>query len=401
MSQPRICLFFSDTGVGHRSAAEALEQAMRDLLQHAEPDGSMPEIFVENMVEKTHPLNRKFVELYNFMLRHCQAGMKYYYWWIETFKPNDSEVGYKLAKPYLVKLIDDSDPTVVVSVHPMSNHYVSRAIADTGRSSKTKMVTVVTDPNGEIWRGWACPTVDMTIVPNELGKDALLGWGIDPQKIKVEGMPVHPDFLKPATVARDEFLVHLGLEPTKPTLCINAGWAGGGNMLAIYDALVKAVRDIQVIFLCGHNRRLYERVKRIAKTSPVATAVLPFHDKISDLMSAVDMMVTKPGGLTSFEAIARRLPMVLDLIAEPMPQEAGTARLLCDQGLAQALRDPRETVDMVAGLKVRDIKGLPPLPKSYNLSHTDAVYDIAVDILELVGVKVKPGYKQLFSFEAK
>lgn len=392
MRNPRICVFFSDTGGGHRSAAEAVEQGLLDLLNEVAPDSPSAEIIVDNGVEKSHPLNRYFVELYNFLLRHNQAGMKYYYWFIEKTKPNDSEYGYKVTKPYLMNLFNETDVDMIVSVHPMSNHYMARAIKDSGR--KIKLITVVTDPNGDFWSGWACDDADLTIVPNELGKERLVSLGIKPERIMVAGMPVHPGFIKPPSTSREEFIAHLGLSPNKPTVCFNAGWAGGGNTVAIYRALAESKLDVQAVFLCGHNQALYESMKKEARNANIPTAVLPFHDRMSDLMSAVDLMVTKAGGLTSFEALARRLPMAIDMITKPMPQEMGTATILCEQGVAHAINKPQDIVDIVSKVKVRDPENPLKLPSAYGLDKVGAVYDIAAAVLTSAGVKLKPRAKE-------
>lgn len=386
MTQNSICLFFSDTGGGHRSAAFAIYQGLKDLLERVEGPVTKPEISCENIVEKSHPLNKRFVDLYNFLLRHCQSAMQYYYWSIEQFKPNNSDLGYRLAKPYLEQLIEEMDSNVIVSIHPMSNHYLARALKEMGRKESTKLVTVVTDPNGDFWSGWACDDVDLTLVPNHLGAQRLIDLGINSEKIKVTGMPVHPDFIKPPECPPDEFKKHLGLNPEFKTICINAGWAGGGNMLPIYRALAPLKDSVQVIFLCGHNAKLYERIKVEADAFSVKTAVLPFHDRMADLMSAVDLMVTKAGGLTTFESVARKLPMAIDMITKPMPQELGTVELLCENGLATVVKEPEDIIPIVNKLdKSRLI-----LPDTCSLNRVDAVYEISSEILELAGVRIIP-----------
>lgn len=395
MRNPRICVFFSDTGGGHRSAAEAVEQGLLDLLNEVAPDSPSAEIIVDNGVEKSHPLNRYFVELYNYLLRHNQAGMKYYYWFIEKFRPNDFEYGYQCTKPYLMKFFEEAEVDVVVSVHPMCNHYIARAIKESGK--KIKLVTVVTDPNGDIWSGWACDGADVTIVPNQLGRERLMALGVKPERIMTAGMPVNPSFVKPPSTSREEFIAHLGLSPAKPTVCFNAGWAGGGNTVAIYRALAESKQDIQAIFLCGHNQALYKTMKKEARNSPIPTAVLPFHDRMSDLMSAVDLMVTKAGGLTSFESLARRLPMAIDMITKPMPQEMGTAKILCEQGVAHEIKKPEDIVEIAASVKVRDPENPLKLPSAYGLDRTSAVYDIAAAVLALSGVKLQPKAKGVAS----
>lgn len=391
MKKSRICLFFSDTGGGHRSASEAIEAALRESMNSICSTFAKPELLVENIVEKSHPVNRYFVEFYNYLLRHNQAGMKYYYWFIENTKPNNSELGYRLAKPYLTSLLEEINADVIVSVHPMSNHYLARAIQDTGRADRTKLITVVTDPNGDFWSGWACPDADLTIVPNDLGKETLIRYGIEPNKIKVLGMPVHPDFSKPVSFTPEEFRTRMGLSPDLPTLCLNSGWAGGGNILSVYEALNYVDRRMQVIFLCGQNQELYAKASELAAKSKHPTAVLPFHDRMSDLMTACDLMVTKAGGLTTFEAVARKLPLAIDMITQPMPQELGTANLLCQEGLAHAIKAPEDIIPIALTMRTRKELGNLTLPSRYQLDKTSAVHDIAQTILMETGINAFPG----------
>jgi UDP-N-acetylglucosamine:LPS N-acetylglucosamine transferase len=376
----KIALCFSDTGGGHRSAVEAIEAGISEIAQ-LEPRGHQFDVRIENIVEETHPINRFFVDLYNFLLRHNQSAMRYYYWFVETFRPNDSELGYRLIQKNLSRFLDEAQPDVLVSVHPMCNHYLARALNDADRAGKTKLVTVVTDPNGNFWRGWACSAADLTLVPNELGKRQLIDWEVAKEKIQVVGMPVHPDFTKPPTTGAEEFRHHLGLYRHCLTVCLNAGWAGGGNMLAIYRQLQELTSAIQVIFLCGHNRRLYEQVKREAHKSHIPTAVLPFHDRMSDLMNAVDLMVTKAGGFTTFEALARRLPLAIDMITPPMPQEMGTVNIMIEQGLAFPIYEAEDILPAIDKFQMVADRLRNNLPAVHELDRTDAVYETARAIM--------------------
>lgn len=372
----RIGLFFSDTGGGHRSATEAIQAAILKIAAERYPNNPV-DMKIDSIVENSHPMNRRFVQLYNYLLRHQQSAMKYYYWFIETFKPNDSEIGWKVTRPYVIKTLRDMKASLVVSVHPMSNQYIARALKEAGLRSSTKLVTVVTDPNGDFWSGWACPDADLTIVPNDLAKQRLVDLGVEPSKIAIMGMPIHHSFVSPPTVRPEEFLASLGLSRDLPTICINSGWAGGGNMIAIYRALAAVKRKVQVVFLCGHNLKLYKSLKKEVVRSPIPTAVLPFHDNLADVMAACDLMVTKAGGLTSFESVARRLPMAIDMITTPMPQEKGTARMLCEQGLAKGIKNASDIVDIAENMAfIRDLENR-PLPAKHQLDQVDAIFKIA------------------------
>lgn len=377
----RIGLFFSDTGGGHRSATEAIHSAILQRLK-ANPPAQSIDVLVEPIVENSHPLNRMFVQIYNYLLRHQQRAMKYYYWFIETFKPNDSKFGWSISRPYIDNVIKEMNCDVVVSVHPMCNQYIAKALHETGLKSRTRMITVVTDPNGDFWSGWACDDADLTIAPNDLAQRRLVELGVEPSKIAIMGMPVNPAFINSPTCAPDEFLQSLGLSKDLPTICINSGWAGGGNMIAIYRALKAVKRKVQVVFLCGHNLKLYELIKSEMKNSPIPTAVLPFHDRMADVMAACDLMVTKAGGLTSFEAVASRLPMAIDMITTPMPQELGTARMLVEQGLAEAIEKARDIIAVAEKMEIRRNSPPKPLPSKHQLDKIDAVYRIADCIIE-------------------
>lgn len=165
-------------------------------------------------------------------------------------------------------------------------------------------------------------------------------------------------------------------------------------MMAVYKALESVKRQVQVIFLCGHNQKLYEKLKRAARLSPIPTAVLPFHDSMSDVMASCDLMVTKAGGLTSYEAIARRLPMAIDMITVPMPQELGTARILCKQELAFALEKPEDILGIVEKLKLRSDGEPAPLPEAHQLNLVDASFNIARKLLTMAGLKLNASVRQ-------
>lgn len=380
----RIGLFFSDTGGGHRSATEALQAGILKVLAERFSHYNV-EVQIDSIVENSHPINRSFVQIYNYLLRHQQSAMKYYYWFIETFKPNDSKFGWMITRPYVVKTLHDMKADLVVSVHPMSNQYIARGLRESGLRSKTKLVTVVTDPNGDFWSGWACHDADLTIVPNDLAQQRLIELGVEPSKIAIMGMPVHPAFISAPSCSPEEFRQSLGLDKDLPTICINSGWAGGGNMIAIYRALKAVKRKVQVVFLCGHNVKLYETLKKEVGQSAIPTAVLPFHDSMADVMAACDLMVTKAGGLTSFEAVARRLPMAIDMITTPMPQEYGTARMLVEQGLATAIERADDIVAVVEKMTCRRDIEARPLPVKHQLDQVDAIFNISES---LIGIAV-------------
>jgi len=389
MSEHRIFLVYSNTGGGHRSAAEAIKLA---LLETCEKEHLPPvDILMQDVIEKSNRINRLFTHMYNRLLKNHQDWMKYYFALIEWTKPNESDISYRLTATYLKRLICQVNPTVIVSVHPMVNHFLARTLKDLGLAEKIKLITVLTDPNSNLWTGWACPDAALTIAPNDLARDSLISFGLDPARIEVVGMPILPEFLKPPIESREQLLGRLGLNPAFLTVAMTAGSAGGGNMLRIYKALQSVNKPMQVIFICGKNQKLMDKVNAAKLESPWQTVVFPYANTVADGMNACDLLVTKAGGLTTFEAIARRLPMAIDLVTNPMPQEAGTAKMLIEAGLAYAVRSPEDIVPIVESLEVVTDRLEKPLPKIHNLDQVDAVYRIAEIILEFVKPVVADG----------
>lgn len=380
MSNGKVLLVYSNTGAGHRTAAEAIKRAVLELSskRNLEP----PEIVVRDIIEESNTVNRLFTHMYNRLLKDHQEWMKYYFDLIEWMKPNESEIGYRLSHNYTSSLLLEVRPTVIVSVHPMVNHFLARTLKDLRLDGKVKLITVLTDPNANLWTGWACPDADLTIAPNDLAFEKLLTLGMDPKSIRVIGMPILPEFLKPPTESRPQLLGRIGLNPDELTVAISAGSAGGGNMPKIYKSLQKVSKPVQVIFVCGNNAKLKTEMLKQAEKSPLRTKVLGYANSVADGMNACDLLVTKAGGLTTFEAIARRLPMAIDLLKKPMPQEAGTVEMLIDAGLAQPIKHPDDIVPIVDKLEVVRDRLSKPLPTVHNLDQIEAVYEIAQIVLD-------------------
>jgi len=396
----KILVCFSNTGGGHASAASAIRCAINELTKTELQQYSDYEVLLSDVVEKSSPIHWCYVAFYNLLLRYHQSWMKYYYQVIEFLRPDDTEIGYRLAFKYAKKLLVTADPSVVVSVHPMANYYLARILKELRLPHQPKLIVVVTDPNSKLWRGWACPDADVTVAPNELVRDSLVSKGVNQNRIITIGMPINPEFLHPPLQDKKSFLSALGLDPSLKTICLSAGHAGGGNAAVIYEALFQAKSQIQLIVICGDNRELTDQIYKLSKNAKFKTVIVEELSSMSNLMSASDLLITKAGGLTTFEAIARRLPMAIDMLTVPMPQELGTANMLIEVGLAKAILHPRDVVAIVDTLQPAE-RFARALPSRYNLNRVDAVYAIAKLILskcedqdmDLIGLKSRP-YEQ-------
>ncbi|MFL6374085.1 MAG: MGDG synthase family glycosyltransferase [Pyrinomonadaceae bacterium] len=347
MSQndPKILIISSDTGGGHRSAAKAIADGLQRVW-HGQSIG----VRVIKAVEESHHITDKLVRLYNWILQNRQHWMKYVYWTINKVRPETREFVMKRCIGFFRDLFEKWCPHLVVSVHPLTQHIVGRILRELNLTDTVPLVTVVTDPCYGFWKGWACDDVSLYLVANDEAKQQLIDYGVSPEKIKISGMPVHPKFheVEPADaqIARRAY----GLDPDKFTVFVNAGWIGGGNIPQIFRELVRGELDVQAIFLAGKNEELRAEAEKLALTAKFPVKVIGYSDEIEKLMQSANIMVSKLGGLTTFEALACRLPIIADGTTPPMPQEAGTVRLLEQRGAGLLLKKSSDIVPTIQGL---------------------------------------------------
>jgi UDP-N-acetylglucosamine:LPS N-acetylglucosamine transferase len=323
----KLLAFSSNTGGGHRSASLALAEAF----SYAEPPHSAT-LLTHNILEDSIWSNRKLVGIYNNLLRHNQAAMSLYFKAIDCFRPDLNPLFFEAMLPYMRRLFEETTPEALISVHPMTQAlypYIEKKLDRPFQA--LPLYTVVTDPCRGFWRGWACQQVERYFAPTPEAAEQLTAFGIASHRIEVAGMPVREAFKPVSTSEQHQLQARLGLEQGRFTLLVNAGWVGGGNIPALFKGLLdSAVLQGwgQLIFLTGHNAKLKAWAK--AYTAQVQPAypvlVLDGHQATMPvLMQTADAMLSKLGGLSTFEAMACHLPLLADVLSRPMPQERGTA----------------------------------------------------------------------------
>src|SRR5438876_1983373 len=339
---PKILIISSDTGGGHRSAAAAIVAGVHKFFE-----GQSYAVRVVRAVEESHSVTDKLVRSYNWVLRNRQHWMKYLYWCVNRFRPETREFFYKRTVGYVVGLFERWCPHVVVSVHPLTQHIFARVLKELKLADRIPLVTVVTDPCYGFWRGWACDDVTLYLVASEGARRQLIDYGVAPQRIKISGMPVHPKFAYPGEAAAQVARRALGLDPDKFTVFVNAGWEGGGNIPHIFRELIRGELDVQAIFLAGRNEELKARAESLATRATFPIKVIGYSEHVEHLMGAANVMISKLGGLTTFEALACRLPIIADVITGSMPQEAGAANLIVKRGAGVLLERASDIVPVI------------------------------------------------------
>ena len=342
---PKILIISSDTGGGHRSAAQAIVGGLEKFWK-----GESFAVRTIKAVEESHHITEKLVNVYNWVLRNRQHWMKYLYWFMNKIRPETREFFHRRCIGYVREIFEKWCPHIVVSVHPLTQHILARILKELNLSEQVPLVTVVTDPCYGFWKGWACNDVSLYLVANEDARKQLIDYGILPEKIKISGMPVHPKFHEVDEKIAQNARRAYGLDPDKFTVFVNAGWIGGGNIPQIFKELVRGELDVQAIFLAGKNEELRLEAEEIAKTAKFPVKVIGYSDEIEKIMQSANVMISKLGGLTTFEALACRLPIIADTTTPPMPQEAGTVNMIADRGAGILLKKPADIVLTIQNL---------------------------------------------------
>src|SRR5256714_4373131 len=376
---PKILIISSDTGGGHRSAAAAIVAGIESFVK-----GESYAVRVVRAVEESHHLAAKLVALYNWLLRNKQHWMKYYYWLINRFRPETREFFHSRCIGYVRELFQRWCPHIVVSVHPLTQHIFARVLKELGLAERIPLVTVVTDPYYGFWKGWACDDVTLYLVASDEARRQLIDYGISPERIKISGMPVHPKFSFPGDDAARVARMALGLDAEKFTVFVNAGWEGGGNIPDIFRELVRGELDVQAIFLAGKNEALKSEAESIAGEAKFPIKVIGYSEEVEQLMRAANVMISKLGGLTTFEALSCRVPIIADAITKPMPQEAGTAKLIAQRGAGVLLRRSSDVVAVVRRMMEDEVHYARMRAATTGLAIPNATRQIVEEIAALI-----------------
>ena len=368
----RILFLFSDTGGGHRSATEALIEAL-----HLEFPGRFEPVMVDFFRDYyPAPLNRA-PEIYPPMSRVPQA-------WGLSFKVSNSRSRTNaittLSYPYLRKaakrLVRENPADLIVSVHPLVNNHLARAM----RKAPRPFITVVTDMVST-HAFWFDRRADLVVVPTRQARDLAVGYGIPAGNLRVVGLPVSERFRDPlpdvAAWRREK-----GWRTDLPVILVVGGGDGLGGVKRMAKALNEEDLKASLVVICGRNEALREDLLAVDWKLPAH--IYGFTREMAEFMRASDIMVTKAGPGSISEAFICGLPIVL--YSRLPGQEDGNVDYVVEGGAG--VWAPR-AADARAVLRhwVADPAARAAVAQaSHRLARPDASRQIARLIAEQVGV---------------
>lgn len=364
MSVPkRVLIFSASAGSGHVRAAQALEIAFRRAGYTGE-DGREAR-HVDVLTLATRMFRHLYSKAYLDFVDAAPGVFGYLY--DRTDRPSRTgrypsdkiRLAFdKLNNRRFVDYIDDFRPDLIVNTHFLPAEIISNLRQNGGTSARHAVV--ITDI--ESHRYWVYPEVDRYFVASGEAQAYLRRLGIPGERITLSGIPIDPVFRQPKD--RRECRTQLGLDPDLPVVLVLAGGFAVGPIDEIVEALLEVPRPVQIAVMTGRNdemrqklashfsprkpagawRTIKARLSRKARTAPAnpesqrRLRLLGFVTDVDVWMSAADILVTKPGGLTTAEALAKGLPMV---IVNPIPgQESRNSDYLLEKGTALKASNP-------------------------------------------------------------
>lgn len=326
-------LFLSvSTGGGHLKAAEAIKDAVEDKFPRART------MIVDALNYISPTVDKLIVGGYLGLLKKTPGVYGKLY---ELSETGDSIhdicfAANSLFALKLRKLIDDFMPSVIVCTHTFPLQMLS-SLKSRGKVD-TPVAAIVTDYVSHSF--WEHKNINAFIVPHELVKKEMIMRGMPAERIYPYGIPIDKCFLERKNKA--ELLKELGLD-NKFTVLVMGGSLGFGKLDLVFESLLKSRYDIQIIAVTGYNMKLKNHLERYYSNEDKKIRIFSYTDRISDLMDTSDLIITKPGGMTSAEALAKGLPM---LILSAIPgQEERNANFLVSNGAAIKMSDFRHIDD--------------------------------------------------------
>ncbi|HEY2476475.1 MAG TPA: glycosyltransferase [Candidatus Cybelea sp.] len=321
----RALLLISDTGGGHRSAANAIVAALE------EPNS--PNVFETRIEDVAAHCAFPLTQLglgYSMALRYAPPVYGALYYATNGRRRYRALVRFcePLYRERLRDLFISYQPDVIISVHPLLNHAALRA-RDDARMRHVPVITVITDL-GKVHESWLVPNADAVVVPAREVYQRALSRGVPTTRLHLLGHPIHPKF-DDVTGSKQNLRAALGLSPDLPVVMLMAGGEGGGKLLSTALALARAKLPIELVVVCGRNEPLEQKLRDVAPSLPTPMHVLGFTDKIPEYFRAVDLLVTKAGPGTLAEANAAQLPII---VYDYVPgQERGNVDFVRHNGL--------------------------------------------------------------------
>jgi processive 1,2-diacylglycerol beta-glucosyltransferase len=322
----KVLVLSASAGAGHIRAAQAVERAFIKT-------GAAREVRHIDTLEYTNKIFRRlYSKAYLEMVNKMPDVLGWLYDHLDKpWKNERRRLAFdKLNTRPFVKMLKKHRPDIVVCTHFLPAEIISWLKAKERITSRQAIV--VTD--FDVHAMWLCHHYEQYFVALDETREHMERLGIPADKLTVTGIPIDPVFAEAKD--RQEMRRKHGLRPDRWTILVSAGGFGVGPIEHLMESLLQLKHPAQVVVICGRNEELKERIERLTASSrgasQVAVTALGYTTEMDEYMAAADIVLGKPGGLTTSEALAKGLVFV---IVNPIPgQEERNSNHLLEEGVA-------------------------------------------------------------------
>lgn len=365
----RILLMYITLNSGHHRASLAIENALKGISVQVETLNI-------NAFKYTNPILEKLInKTYMEVIKNRPEVWEYLYDNPKVLKNVQGmrDIIHKFNSKKLKVLLEEFRPTAVVCTQAFPCGMIADYKKNLGLD--LPLIGVLTDHAPHSY--WIFKEVNYYVMPSKVSKEQFMGNGISESKIKVFGIPISPKFGK--VHDKDEICKKFGFDPRIHTVLIMGGSQGLGPVEDIVNILEHIEVSFQLVVICGTNKKLERMLQRRTARYRKKLLIFGHIGNVDEIMEVSDIVVTKPGGLTTSEALAKDLPMI---IVCPIPgQEAKNTEFLLQQGVALRAEDSEDIAALVQELLLDGTKLEEMRKRECVLKKPNAATDIANLIL--------------------
>ena len=340
----KIDLIFIDSGGGHRAAAAALSE----VIGRQQRPWNLRLLNIQDLLDSIDIIRKstgiQFHELYNIMLRRN--------WTLGAAQLIPvMHMLIRLLHKEQVRLLEQhwkcNRPDMVVSLIPHYNRAFKQALERAWPG--TPLVTILTDIADYPPHFWIERQDQYVICGSNRAAEQALALGLPKARLlQVSGMILNPRFYTHLNLDRSTERIRLGLRPDLPTGLVLFGGQGSMDMVKIARALNNSVPGVQLILICGRNETVAQRLRALPRRIPMFVA--GFTTDIPYYMALADFFIGKAGPGSVSEALAMRLPVIVERNAWTLPQERYNADWIHEQQVGVVLRNFSEIAEAVCSL---------------------------------------------------
>lgn len=332
LSGKTILILTAGFGAGHVSAANAIKDAILK-------DEENVNILIRNFIDASVPkLNKPMVKFYEQNTKYTPELYNCYYYLKKSFS-SKYDIAHKVYTPKLSKFIEDLNPDLIISTFPLAAACVNN-FRNSDEGYFIPAATVITDVVDSM--EWIFENTELYFVPSIEIKNRFMQRGISPDKVEVVGVPISSKF-------RVEHKEHL---PGKYRVIILGGGRGlfdiSEDFMRWIDEFISTEegKSLEVTIVTGTNKKLYDN---LTEKNPLENIkVLGYVNNMDELLKSHDLMMTKPGGATLFEAIYTKTPLMVKI--PRLGQEIENGKFIIDKGIGLMYSDEKDLREILKSI---------------------------------------------------